>query len=540
MKNIYKLFIWFMSASIVFMSCDSEDDLIDERIADNPLPGELTGTAGSADFSTYVSIGNSLTAGLMDAALTTRSQQNAYPNLLAQRFALAGGGAFNLPDVNTNSGFNVSFNSFANPFDQSTATFGRLILDLSIPGPVPTSPGEALNMVPDADRAGVNNLGVPGMRMLELPVNGYDTLNPFFTRFVVSPNTSVLEQAIAKQPTFFTMWLGSNDVLNWATSGGVGEDGETNPAFDPIPGTLVSTTSFGATLTGAMSAMFGSNANLKGVLINVPNITLTPFFQAVSYDAIPMDSATAAATNLGYAGYNMVLNALTNPALGPLAITAEEVERRQISFAPGNNAVVVVDDQLTDISMGLDALLGLGAITAEDRAALTPLVQARQLKSVASEPGLVPFGLPAEILTLSAATELGTLADPNNPASVIGVGVPLGDNFTLTVDEIASLLTRTAQFNGLIAAEAAKYEGLVVFDANTFFTTAAINGGLESNGFTYAPDFSPNGVFSVDGLHINPAGHAIMTNQILELIGTSFGSDLPLYNATDFSTVLVN
>ena len=544
MKNIFKPFILLLSAALVIVSCDSEDDLIEERIEDNPLTGqtELTGSAGNADFSNYVSIGNSLTAGLMDAALYTRGQQNSFPNLLANRFALAGGGTFNQPDINSDAGFNVSLNDISGAFDPSAATFGRFVLDLSIPGPVPTAPGEALNMIPEGERASINNLGVPGMRMVELSVNGYGTLNPFYTRFALDPSTtSVLEQAIAKNPSFFTMWLGSNDVLNWASGGGTGADGEANPALDADPGTLVSTTSFNATIEGGLAAMFGTNPNLQGVIINIPNITLIPFYQAVAWNAIPLDAATAEATNIAYAGYNQILDVLTDAGtLGPLAISTEEAAARKISFAEGNNAVVIVDDQLTDISNALDALLGAGAITAEQRAALTPLVQARQMKSAASEPGLAAFGLPAEILTLTAGSVLGTLADPTNPASVIGVGVPLGDNFTLTVDEIGMLLTRIGQFNAIIQAEAAKYDGLVMFDANTFFTSVAAGGGIESNGFTYAPDFSPNGIFSVDGIHINPAGNAILANQLMNFIDTSFGSDLPEYDVTEFTTILTN
>jgi hypothetical protein len=45
-------------------------------------------TSGSADFSHYVAIGNSLTSGYTDGALFRAGQQNSIPNILAQRFAL--------------------------------------------------------------------------------------------------------------------------------------------------------------------------------------------------------------------------------------------------------------------------------------------------------------------------------------------------------------------------------------------------------------------------------------------------------------------
>ena len=541
LKNL----IYSLTVTATIFSCSTEDDLIEERINKNPTPDEveLTATAGSADFTTYVSIGNSLTAGLMDATLYTRGQMGSFPNLLAGRFQLAGGGEFNLPDIDSDAGFNTSYNDLANAFE-GPAPFGKLVLDTSIPGPVPTAPGENMNMVEMADRPSINNLGVPGMRMIELTVKGYGTLNPFYTRFALDPSsTSVLEQALAKQPTFMTYWLGSNDVLSWASGGGVGPDAAENPGvLDQDPSALVSTQSFNVTIQGSLQAMFGTYPDLQGIIINIPNITVLPYFQAVKYNAIPMDEATASATNSGYAGYNAALQGLTNPQLAGLGITpltAEEVSYRSISFSAGQNAVVVVDDALNDLEEEFDALVTAGAITAEQRTALVPFEQVRQLKSAAQETNLVNFGLPSEILTLSAGAVLGTLADANNPASVIGVGVPLADKYTLTVDEIAKLLTRITMFNAEITAQANKYSNLHLFDANTLFTNVAISGGYTSaNGFKYAPDFSPNGIFSTDGIHPNPAGHAIITNEIMAVINAKFGADLPMYEVTNFSTVL--
>lgn len=545
MRNTYKYIVVMLALVFTISSCN-EDELIQERLDNNPIntPEPVEVSSGSADFTTFVSFGNSLTAGLMDAALYDRGQQNSFANLLAAKFQEAGGGTYQLPTINATNGFNVSLNDLSDAFNPASANFGRFFLDLSIPGPSPVIGGDALTPFA-GDNATVNNLGVPGMRLIELAVPGYGSLNPFYARFASDPAAgTVIAQGLAKQPTFMSFWLGNNDALVWATGGGVGpkgidlSTGMPDPTMDVIPNALVSTTSFNAALEGNLAALFGTFPDLKGVILNVPNVTLIPFFQAVRWNAIPLDQATADAANGGYAGYNQILDALVNPMLGPLAITQQEADYRKVSFSAGQNAAVVVDDNLTDITGGLNALFGLGAIDAAQLAALTPLVQARQLKSAQEEAGLVPFGLPGEILTLSAGSVLGTLADPGNPASVIGVGVPLADNFTLTVDEIGLLLQRIGQFNAKIAAEAAKYDGLVVFDANTFFTGIAAGGGIMSDGFMYAPDFSPNGVFSTDGIHPNPVGHAILTNQIMELIETSFGAQLSRYNVTDFSTVL--
>lgn len=537
-------YIFFIPALFILVAgCDTEDELIDDRKEDNPVEEteELTGEAGNADFGTYIAIGNSITAGLMDATLYTRGQSSAFPNLLAARFALAGGGTFNQPDIDSDAGFNTSYNDLANAFT-GPATYGKLVLDLSIPGPVPTAPGEVLSMVPESERASINNLGIPGLRMIELTIDQYGLLNPFYTRFALDPSSiSVLEQAIARQPTFMTFWLGNNDVLSWASGGGVGPDAAENPGvLDQDPDALVSVESFQASIQGSLQALFATYPNLKGVIGNIPNITLLPYFQAVTWNAIELDAATAAATSEAYAGYNYLLQQLTNEGLtqyGITPLTQEEAAYRSITFEAGSNGVVVVDDALEDLEEEFDVLLAAGAITEEERAALVPLEQARQLKSVSEETGLAALGLPGEILTLSSGAVLGTLADSSNPASVIGVGVPLGDEYTLTVDELAKLLTRIATFNAIIEAQANAYANLHLFDAYSLFINIALN-GYTADGFTYQPDFSPNGVFSVDGIHPNPAGHAIIANELMKVIEEGFGADLPAYDVGEFSTVI--
>ena len=54
-------------------------------------------TSGDANFTSYVAIGNSLTAGYADGTLYRSGQINSYPNMLAEMFAFAGGGEFKQP-----------------------------------------------------------------------------------------------------------------------------------------------------------------------------------------------------------------------------------------------------------------------------------------------------------------------------------------------------------------------------------------------------------------------------------------------------------
>ena len=95
MKN---KFIYLAILAAGFASCEPEFE--------NEVNAEYS--AGDADFSSYVAVGNSLTSGYMDGTVSRGSQANSFPNLLAQQFALVGGGVFTQPsyadDVNNLGG----------------------------------------------------------------------------------------------------------------------------------------------------------------------------------------------------------------------------------------------------------------------------------------------------------------------------------------------------------------------------------------------------------------------------------------------------
>src|SRR3982750_1333954 len=52
---------------------------------------------GTADFSKYISVGNSLTAGYSDGGLYLEGQQNSYPSIIAKQMLAVGGGEFKQP-----------------------------------------------------------------------------------------------------------------------------------------------------------------------------------------------------------------------------------------------------------------------------------------------------------------------------------------------------------------------------------------------------------------------------------------------------------
>ncbi len=93
----------------------------------------------------------------------------------------------------------------------------------------------------------------------------------------------------------------------WALSGGSAPDGEADPAAQATnPATLTSIASFTQAYQGIISSMLAT-PEAKGVAINLPPVTLLPFFRAVGYNPIPLDQANADALNGAYASYNQGL-----------------------------------------------------------------------------------------------------------------------------------------------------------------------------------------------------------------------------------------
>lgn len=523
MKNIKYTLLLFLGLGVIGTSCDSEDDLIEERIAETtPIPP--TFTEGDADFTNFVSLGNSLTAGFMDGALYDEGQMNSFPNIMGQQMIAAGLTAdFNQPDINSVNGFNSTFSNVG-----AGVIAGKTILDTSIPGPVPTFPGELLTAF-SGDKSSLNNFGVPGARTTDLLTPGYgfpDVGNPYFTRFASDPSSaSILADALATNPTFFSLWIGSNDVLGYALSGGVGND----PLVD------YSAAAFQGDYGNMIGQLLGAGS--QGIVINVPPVLLIPFLRAVPWNAIPLDAATAAATNAAFndpaTGYNPGLGAAL--ALG--IIDQAEYDLRLVNWAEGQNGFLIDDPELTTADISAAFGFPAGSVI---------LPNYRQTKAT-------------DLVPLSAGAVLGTLADPNDPTSVNGVGVALGDQFALTAAEQTAVVTARATYSGIIQGIAAATSGVEMFDIQPLFadiagltpalatqlalTPAAIEAadgvqGLEYEGVTIAPDFSPSGIFSTDGVHPNPRGHAILANELIHFINSSFGSNIPTVNSTVYRTVL--
>jgi hypothetical protein len=531
MKNTLKQsFVLAAALLMVLNACEGEGDaLINERLEENPLPSATTYDAGTADFSTVVTIGNSLTAGYMDGALYNMSQHYSIGNMLAQQLGTTVGEGFSFvqPAINSEDGFNTSV---TNPV--GSTVFGRFKLDVSIPGPSPTVDGDPIQPYTGPS---VHNFGVPGIQVAQLltPLTGgpaaaeNPAYNPFYARFAANPGTStILGEVVAANPTFFSLWIGNNDVLGYAASGA------SNPAI------LTSDADFTTYYSTVITTLI-SNTSADGIVTNIPFLLALPYFRAVTYDNVVLDEATAAQLNAGLASVNAAIQ-----ATAALGTSADDIAQRLISYSAGKNPILIHDDNLEDLGPKFDMLVGAGAITAEQRAALAPYEQSRPMKGGAT---IAPGVVDNELVTLGAATVLGQLADPTNPLSINGLVLPLDDRYVITAAEYLEIEVKRQTFNAIISnivSQPGVTERIAYYntdtDVNGFLDIFGLSDGVPGitvDGVALAPDFSPNGVLSTDGVHPNPRGNAIVVNRMLDVIEAKFGSTLPRVNALSLPTV---
>lgn len=165
---------------------------------------ESESNLGDADFTSFVAIGNSLTAGVSDGALFKDAQKNSFPNLIAKMAGVDNN--FEQPIMGGN-GF--SFNENEGRFSLNLATFSIDIL------PAGTEENRNLNRA-------YNNLGIPLIRANQLytaTTSVEADSNHFVDKILRGSGRTAIEEALSLNPTLITLWVGNNDVLESAALG---------------------------------------------------------------------------------------------------------------------------------------------------------------------------------------------------------------------------------------------------------------------------------------------------------------------------------
>lgn len=475
-------YIYLLAVAVSLFSCKPE-------MKDGFLPN-----SGSADFSTYVAVGNSLTAGYADGALYHSGQQNGWANILAKQLQEVGGGEFVQPVVNSEQG--------VLPGKLTLAEINGALL------PVPAQDGELEGFYPPVGYA-VNNLGVPGAKVGHLLANGFGNIqnvalglaNPYFVRFASSPDVSVVEQAVSMQPTFFSLWIGNNDVLGYAGSGGVGD------AITPEA-------QFSVYYTALTQSLASTGA--KGVLANIPSVTSAAFFNTIPPNALVVDAATAAQLNGGIASVETQINAILEQAGLPHYSYG-------ITFTPGANGFLIQDNDFPYKDL-------LNAIADTSSSPVTRMllhqVQFRQIDAAGGE--LLTLKTPQDSLAMGMGSFM-TLGEGLPP---MPFGIP--DVYVLDKNELANIHTAISSYNSIIK-NIADQNGWAFVDINAKFNE--MKDGVTVDGVDLDAEYVTGGIFGLDGIHLTPRGNAAVANFFVEAINEKYGAQISTVNVAEYPAV---
>ena len=267
-KNLY----FTMAAVIttaVFISCSVD-------YPDAPGGGYSSGTA---DFTKYVSVGNSLTAGVQNGGLRQLFQTNSYPAMIARQLGKTTWAQPTIADSGTAGSL------YLKGFDSK----GKPILYTYAGATVPNNLGYV---------GAYDNLGIPtlflydffratgtsnGTSWQQIVTGGLST-NPLIDVVLRGQGTQ-FTQLKSLSPTFVSFWLGNNDILGYAT-GGAGNNG--NPATAGVmPPTSINDGGINPALPGfrtmynqALDSLL-TIPNCHFVVANIPDVSSIAYMTTV-------------------------------------------------------------------------------------------------------------------------------------------------------------------------------------------------------------------------------------------------------------------
>jgi hypothetical protein len=400
---------------------------------------------GEIDPTRFVMLGGGHVAGYMNDGLYFEGQQNSLANIIAQQFATVGGGGFHQPMVDQSS-IGISSNLLA-PMKLGYKTDCKGVTSLSPIRIAAQGDLSIFNQNIYSTSALFGNYGIPGLKLSDVFSNSFAASNPFFGRIASSSTTRVIDDAFASQPTFFSLFLGLEEVLSYAKSGGTIDNMPSNSLFASDYEQVLQI----ATANGA-----------KGVITTIPDVSEMPYFTTIPWNGLTLDAAN-----------NTTLNAIYNP-LG-------------YYFQVGSNPFMIVDSTANDFAV-------------------------RQILS-------------NELLLLSLPLD-------SVKCNQMGVLFPIRDEFVLDTGELQYLRSVITGYNQVIRDLAAEYN-LAVVSADEF--SSKLKSGFVYNGVTMSSKFVSGGAYSLDGIHLNEKGNALLANEFIKSINQKYKSRIPLVNANAYN-----
>lgn len=462
-----------------------------------------------ADISNTVFLGGTLFSGVADGVLVEGTSSRSIPQILLNSLS----STTDVVDFSATSSNAIGFNLYENganlngsigpyqltfPAGADTTFFQEFII------------GEAFAYGPVNSE--IKNYSFPKAQVLDFTLAAR-TENSFMNSYLGANAQSTIDQISATQPSLFVLNLGLEDILGYTVTGAEGNIDQADPLAHTY-GDILNTAMFETNLTAIVDELL-SNPNAKGALVNIPDFLKFPFFTEVEYDITPYViglGAKLSAMRSSAAQYNQSLNNYysNNPGI-PFA------DRRRGIFFPGDSpftwGVVVEDNTLPDITINGQ-----------------PLVKVRQ-------------AVRDELIFYRHERFLSNTGG-NIPSNAIS------ESEYIKLDELTAIRAKIIEYNQAIEQVAAMSNGnVVVIDLYSYFEELYTGfnqflnvpaQGTDIDGVAFLPIVGEFGIFSADGLNLNPRGNALVVNKIVEALNMNFNGNLSGVNPNDFAGTPIN
>ena len=429
-------------------------------------------TSGDADFTKFVVVGNSLTAGFQSGGLAKTFQLNSYGAIIARQLGMDSAGSMG--------------SAFEQPLFADPGTPGTLTLRATspVPSPVPVT-GSLINPLNLALARPYDNVAVPGSFVYDFThatgssnatswsQTRFGSQNALFDPILRGLGTQY-SQVKALSPTFVIWWEGHNDILGYATSG-AGIRGNFQAAavagYTPINSSDPLFGTFGYNFADGYNSSMDSLASIGANIItgNIPYVTDIPYFTTI------FPSSSVPDTN----GHPWFL--VTNPSTG-----AKTRLYYQESTTP---------DSIVYLLLPVSSLLGSTSAGIGDLNGATPY-------------GLHPLDPIQGKYTL-------TINEVANIKNII-------DSYNASIDAAAAehgipVLDLNAIFSEVKAVSGSAGAGYPI-----------------GSGIRVKADFISGGLFSLDGVHPSALGYAWIADLYIEAINAHYHSNIPPVNFNAF------
>ncbi|MGM0546974.1 MAG: hypothetical protein ACQEST_09640 [Bacteroidota bacterium] len=460
---------------------------------------------GDADFSSYVAVGNSLTAGFQSNALYEDAQKYSFPNLLARQLQIEN---FEQPLIgNPGIGNRIELTNLESNTTQQNTNQGE---------PINTGIGQPYN-----------NLGVPNIKV-DAYLNTPDD-NPFYPLVVnegnpQSPLPNIHAAVEALQPTVVSFWLGNNDILTYVTSGGLRE------FTDPVE--------FGNQYGEAIAKIQNLESDPTVVTANIPSVASIPFattvgpqFQAQIQDnqEVPglvaqktfyqEDQQIGASENREPAALIEKAN-LDDPSQALVLLTARDY-LPYVGVSANSQAPSYDEEAVAAIlNYWRGYIVNAGVATEEEVANYSQSDIEDTLTQMTISQYEQTFGT-AEAQTFAANYD-GFNFD--EPFGLVGQN-PFPNQFVLGENEISITNTVTGIFNSVISSQ-----GDIQFDVNSFFDQIIQDGQYTDPNSNVTLQPTIGSLFSLDGIHPSNRAYAALTNELIETLNNATDGDIDKIN----------